>query len=134
MGVQHPNLEVLKFVVKYDDGTSYEVDVKDNDNIHFKIPEGTTYQMTIHFLVKEKTLTKLSYKQEVRKYSMVVRTRTVDIGDEFVVLETPYTVSFEKDTTPLGMMLRGDYDCVSTYYADGETLFQVPWKLSVTKK
>lgn len=128
------NLEVLKFTVNYEDGTSFDVQVKGNDAIHILIPEATTYHMTIHFAVKGKTLTKLKYKQEVKKFSMTVRTRELSIGDEFAPLDEPYSVSFDKDTTPSGMMLRGDFDCLLTYYANDEQLYQVPWKLTVTKK
>ncbi|GEQ67260.1 hypothetical protein JCM33374_g924 [Metschnikowia sp. JCM 33374] len=134
MPVDHPNLEILGFTVNYDDGTTYEVPVKGTESIEIRIPEDTTYQMTIQFKVKQKNLVGLKYKQEVWAYGMVVRCREVDIGDEFLPSDTPYLVTFAKDTTPKGMMLRGDYNCTSTYYAEDGELFQSPWKLSVTKK
>ena len=134
MSIDHPNLEILSFTVNYEDGTTYEVQVKGVESIEFKIPEDTTYQMTIHFKVKGRTLQDLKYKQEVKAYGMIVRKREVDIGPEFEPSENTYDVTFAKDTTPKGMMLRGDYNCTSTYYANGEELFLSPWKLSVTKK
>lgn len=134
MSVNHPNLEIVKFTVNYENGTSFDVPVKGVESIVFEIPEDTTYQMTIHFKVKEKTLQNLKYKQEVNAFGMVVRRREVDIGDEFVPSDTPYTVTFDKDTTPKGMMLRGDYSCISTYFAEGEELFKSPWKLTITKQ
>lgn len=129
----HPHFQVIKFVVSYEDGTSQEVQVMDNNDICFVIPEHTVYQMTIHFYIRDQPMKKLRYKQDVRKFSMTVRSREVEIGDEFVPQEEPYAVSFEKDKTPGGMMLRGDYDCESTYWAGDEVLFKIPWKLSVTK-
>ncbi|OBA19138.1 E set domain-containing protein [Metschnikowia bicuspidata var. bicuspidata NRRL YB-4993] len=134
MSVSHPNLEILGFTVNYEDGTKNEIPVKGSKSIEFKIPEDTTYQTTIHFLVKEKTLNKLKYKQEVKAFGMVVRSREVFVGEQFAPRDTPYDVTFDKDCTPKGMILRGEYNCVSTYYADGEVLFQSPWKLNVTKK
>lgn len=134
MSVDHPNLEILSFTVSYEDGTSYEVPVKGTKSIDLKIPEDTTYQMTIHFRVKEITLSNLKYTQEVKALGIVVRRRDVEIGAEFAPRDEPYDVTFEKDTTPKGMMLRGNYNCVSTYYANDEVLFEAPWKLAVTRK
>lgn len=134
MGVEHSNLEILKFTVNLEDGTTYDVQVKGNDDVKVEIPENTEYQMTIHFLVKEAELKDLSYKQSIKKFGIVMKTKTVEVGPEFQPREEPYLVTFAKDVTPGGMMTRGDFACTSTYTANGEVLFEAHWTLLITQK
>lgn len=134
MGVNHPDIEVLKFTLNVVGKEPEDVQVKGNDDIHFNIPEGTEYHMTIHFIVKTRVLKDLQYKQEVKKAGFVVRSREVKIGPEFEPREEPYVVDFEKDTTPSGFMYRGSFNCTSTYRANDEVLFSLDWTLTVSKK
>lgn len=134
MAASHPDFQVLKFTVKLDGNEERETQVLDNDNIVVEIPEGTEYVMTIHFHVTGNTLKDLKYKQVVKKGGITVRTREVKIGDEFEKREEVYTVTFDPDTTPSGMFFRGNFNCTSTYHANGDELYEVPWLLTVTKK
>lgn len=129
---QHPNLEIIKFVVTLGDGTVNEVQVKDNDDIHFFIPADTDFQNTIHFKVKGTKLTKLMYKQQMKKFGVTVKTKENYIGDEFEPLEEEYVVAFPTDHSPLGMLSKGEFACTSTYYAGDEVLMEAPWKLTIT--
>lgn len=134
MSVDNEFIDVLYFTLNVEGKDPEDVQVKGNDNIHFDIPEGTEYFMTIHFVVKKETLKDLKYKQEVKKAGFVVKSREVNIGPEFEPREEPYVVNFEKDTTPLGFMFRGNFDCTLTYFANDSTLFASNWKLTVSKK
>lgn len=129
----HPDIEVLKYTLNVAGRDPVDVQVAGNDDIRFEIPEGTEYNMTIHFLVKNNTLKDLEYKQEIKKVGFVVKTREVKIGPEFTPSDEPYVVDFEKDTTPKGFMYRGTFDCTSTYRANGEVLFSQDWTLTVSK-
>lgn len=132
MAIDHPNLEILKFVVTLGDGTVNEIPVKGNDDIHFIIPADTDFQTTIHFRVKQSKLTKLEYKQQMKKFGITVHLVNNYVGDEFEPREEEYVVPFETDHSPLGMMLTGKFTCNSTYYADGELLFDSPWRLTIS--
>lgn len=132
MAVEHPNLEIIKFVVTLGDGTVNEVPVKGNDDIHFIIPADTDFQTTIHFRVKEKKLVKLEYKQQMKKFGITVHRVDNYVGDEFEPREEEYVVPFKTDHSPLGMMAKGSFTCSSTYYADGELLFDSPWRLTIS--
>lgn len=134
MGFVHPDIEVLKFTLNVSGREPEDVIVKGNDNIHFEIPEGTEYYMTIHFTVKNTTLKDLKYKQDVKKLTFVVKSRDVEIGPLFEPRDEPYVIDFGKDTTPSGFMFRGNFNCTLTYYANGEVLFAQDWTLTVTSK
>lgn len=130
-GAEHPNLEIIKFVVTLGDGTVDEVQVKNNDDIHVKIPADTDFQNTIHFKVKGTKLTKLMYKQQMKKFGVTVKTKENYMGDEFEPLEDEYVVAFPTDHSPLGMLSKGEFACISTYYADEVVLFEAPWRLTI---
>lgn len=134
MGEHHPDVEVLKIVLQVDGKEPEEVTVLGNKDIHFEIPEGSEYFMTIHFTVSNNPLKEFKYKQEVKKAGFVVKSRDVYIGDEFLPKEEPYVVEFEKDLTPSGFMFRGNFNCTSTYLANGEFLYAQDWTLTVSKK
>lgn len=133
MGVDHPDLEIIKFTVKLADGTTLDVQVAGNPEVVVEIPEHTEYEMTIVFRVKTRTLTNLKYKQEFKMMGVVAKTKVREIGPEFEPRDEPYSKTFEKDRTPGGMMMRGKFDCTLTYLANGEELFRVPWVLNITK-
>lgn len=131
MVVENSNLEILKFDVALGDKRVIEIPVKGNDDIHFIIPADTDFQTTIHFRVKKEKLTKLQHKQQMRKFGFTVHTVIDYIGDEFEPRDEAYVVLFEKDHSPLGMVLKGKFSCTSTYIADGKVLFDSPWKLTI---
>lgn len=134
MVVQHKDLVINKFIVTYEDGKTEEVQVEGVDLVVVKIPEGTVYQMTIEFFVKNRTLNKLRYKQEFKKGGIVLKTKNLYVGDSFEPTEEPHRVTFEKDTSPSGFLFRGSFPATSTYYADDEELFVSPWTLEISKK
>ncbi|QWU86152.1 hypothetical protein CA3LBN_000370 [Candidozyma haemuli] len=134
MGKHHDDLDIIKFIVNFEDGSSREVPVADVDEVIVSIPEGTTYQMSIVFKVSNRTLKGLKYKQVVKKGGIPLKTRELYIGDEFAPSEEYHTKQFEKDTTPSGFLYRGKFPSTSTYFAGDEELFTSDWTLEVTKK
>lgn len=134
MGQNHPDIEILKIVLQVEGDEPKEIQVLGNPAIHFDIPEGSEYFMTLHFTVANNTLKELKYKQEIKKAGFVVKSREVYVGDEFAPREEPYAVDFAKDTTPTGFMFRGNFNCTSTYTESGEFMFAQDWTLTVSKK
>lgn len=134
MGKHHDDLDIVKFIVNFEDGSEKEVPVASVDEVLVLIPEGTTYQMTIVFTVSNRTLKSLKYKQVVRKGGIPLKSKELYLGDEFEPREEPYTKQFEKDTTPSGFLYRGTFPSTSTYFAGEEELFTSDWTLEVTKK
>lgn len=134
MGKHHDDLDIIKFIVNFEDGSLREVPVADVDEVIVSIPEGTTYQMSIVFKVSNRTLKGLKYKQVVKKGGIPLKTRELYIGDEFAPSEEYHTKQFEKDTTPSGFLYRGKFPSTSTYFAGDEELFTSDWTLEVTKK
>lgn len=129
---EHENLEIIKFVVTLGDGTVNEVPVKGSDDIHFIIPADTDYQTTIHFRVKKSKIVKLVYKQEMKKFGIVVKRADHYVGDEFEPREEEYVVAFKQDHSPQGIISRGTFWCNSKYFADEEELFESPWRLTIS--
>uniref|UniRef100_A0A0L0NQQ6 Uncharacterized protein n=1 Tax=Candidozyma auris TaxID=498019 RepID=A0A0L0NQQ6_CANAR len=132
MGKHHNDLDIIKFIVDFEDGSQKEVPVASVDEVVVLIPEGTTYQMTIVFKVENRTLKNLKYKQVVKKGGIPLKNKELYIGDEYAPGE--HSKQFEKDTTPSGFLYRGTFPSTSTYYAGDEELFTSPWTLEVTKK
>jgi hypothetical protein len=127
-----PDFEVIKFEVTVEGGESFDVPVKDADSIHIKVPENSKYVTTIHFKVK-KDLKGFTYKQQVKKAGIVVKTREIELGD-YEANDEVYSKEFPEDTTPGGFLFRGQFPAVSTYCANGEELLVVEWITEVTKK
>lgn len=134
MGKHHDDLDIIKFIVDFEDGTQKEVPVASVDDVLFSIPEGTTYQMTIVFEVKNRTLKNLKYKQVIRKGGIPLKSKEFFMGEEFAPLDEPYKTTFEKDTTPAGFLYRGSFPSTSTYFAGDEELFTSEWTLEISKK
>lgn len=134
MTTDHPILEILSFTVSYADGLSFKVPVKDAKSIDIIIAEGTVYQLTIHFRVREVTLLDLQYLQEYKLFGITMKKRHVDVGGEFKPRDTPYAVTLNKYITPEGLFYRRKFNCVSTYFANNQVLLKTPWTLTMTKK
>lgn len=134
MGKHHDDLDIIKFIINFDDGSLREVPVAAVDKVVVSIPEGTNYQMTIVFKVSNRTLKNIKYKQVIRKGGIPLKSKEFFMGDEFAPSEEEYTKQFEKETTPAGFLYRGTFPSTSTYFAGDEELFTSDWTLEVTKK
>lgn len=111
-------------------------DAPDDGKIHFFLPENASYVLTLKYKVK-RPLTKLTYRQVVRKRGIVVRTRDEQITDEAPVNteELPiHTITLSPDSLPGGMLVRGNYLASSSFLEDGKEILSCPWKLDIIKK
>lgn len=134
MAKSHDDLEIIKFIITFDDGSLRDVPVAGVDDILVTIPEGTNYQMTIVFKVSNRTLKNIKYKQVIRKGGIPLKSKEFLMGEECAPSEEEYVKQFEKETTPSGFLYRGTFPATSTYYAGDEELFISDWTLEVTKK
>lgn len=131
---RHPDLQIVRFVtLLVDSNEEIVTEVGEGEAPICKIPENCTYITTIHFIVKNRTLKNLHYRQDVKKAGITVKTRHMELGPEFAPRDEPYAVTVPKDTTPGGFMFRGKFGCNSIYMADKEVLMEIPWQLEITK-
>ncbi|ODV77382.1 E set domain-containing protein [Suhomyces tanzawaensis NRRL Y-17324] len=105
--------------------------------LHFVLPEYSTYVLTVKYKVKKRDLGKLTYHQVVRKHGIPFKTRNEDVTKNAVITEcpkSPHSVTFAPDTLPGGPFIRGTYDASSHFEEQGQKLLSVPWKIEIVKK
>ncbi|RCK64161.1 Rho GDP-dissociation inhibitor [Candida viswanathii] len=129
----HPDFQIIKFVIHIHDGEDVEVPVKGADLIHFQLPGGIKYHMTLHFQVKNRRYENVKYIQVVKKAGITIRTTEYEIGS-YDPSEEVYTKDFPESDTPGGWLTRGNYQNVSTYYEGDEVLIATPWTLELVAK
>ncbi|ODQ78103.1 hypothetical protein BABINDRAFT_40153 [Babjeviella inositovora NRRL Y-12698] len=143
-----PDFQVISLIINYDDGLpsveliTGNVDGSDaGAQLHFRVPEYAKYFTTFNFIVRNRTLKNIKYKQVVKKAGIPFRTRMVEIGPEFAPNDPKngpaiYSVDLPGEETPGGFLVRGLYSAHSTYYAgpEEEIILESPWTLEIVKK
>lgn len=107
------------------------------EEIHFKLPEHSTYTIILEFKVKKRPLRSLRYSHVVKKHGLPMKTRN-DLMCEIAVVNDEklplHRISLPPEKLPGGMMIRGVYPAVSTFTEGEEPLFKVDWKIEIIKK
>ncbi|CAI5757260.1 unnamed protein product [Candida verbasci] len=127
----HPDLEIISIIVEVEGKEPNIILVKGQDSVDVVIPGGVKYTMTLQFKVLNNKFENFTYKQNVKKLGVTVRSREVDMGT-FEPSDEVYSYKFPPDETPGGWMMRGKYQAVSTYFANGKQLIANDWTLEIT--
>ncbi|KAG7663079.1 RDI1 [[Candida] subhashii] len=107
-----------------------------NKEIKFNIKEKSVYQLVIKFRVQHEIITGLKYLHSVKRAGVRVDKMDEPLGSYAPnTVENPfYERKFAEIEAPSGMIARGNYNAVSKFVDDDQTVhLTVPWSFAITK-
>ncbi|KAI3404557.1 hypothetical protein KGF56_002656 [Candida oxycetoniae] len=128
----HPDFVAIDLTLHVDGKEPQHIPIDGAESIYVQIPGGVKYRMTLRFKVKNRELSNLKYKQNVKKAGVTVRSREVDLGTREPSETEIYEQDFPEDETPGGWLMRGKYAATSYYSAGDEMLIVNDWTLEIT--
>ncbi|KAK6464829.1 immunoglobulin E-set [Scheffersomyces coipomensis] len=135
-------LDIEQFIVNVDGHEESPLVYRRDDEqlpnrVHFLIPEGANYNITIKYKVKKRPLKKTSFHQIVKKRGFTVRDRKVPMHDDADVnIDEDYVheAILPHDQVPSGFLVRGQYSGQSFIYEDDEVIWNQDFIFEIIKK